>query len=127
MTKGLHKAILKRSGLQNSFLCDRTETSPKEYKKQRKICVNLLKKARKDHFANFDVNSVWDDRKFSNKVKAKATIKLIENDETIDNEIKIEKIFNECFVNTVKNLGILSEKESATFTENNLSDVEMAL
>ena len=31
---------------------------------------------------------------------------------------------NEYFVNTVKNLGILIEKESATFTENNLSEVE---
>ena len=45
----------------------------------------------------------------------------------IDNEIKIAKIFNEYFVNVVKNLGILTEKESATFTENNLSEVDMAL
>ena len=94
-----------------------------------------MKKAKKDHFANLDVNSVLDNRKFwqnvkplfSNKVKAKTTIKLIENDETIDNEIKIAKIFNEYFVNTVKYLGILTEKESATFTENNFSEVEMAL
>ena len=94
-----------------------------------------MKKAKKDHFANLDVNSVLDNRKFwqnvkplsSNKVKAKTSIKLIENDETIDNEIKISKIFNEYFVNTVKNLGILTEMESATFTENNLSEVETAL
>ena len=135
MTKGLHKAIMKRSRLQNKFLRDRTETSRKEYKKQRRFCVNLLKKAKKDHFTNLHVNSVLDNRKcwqnvkplFSNKVKAKTTIKLIENDETTDNEIKIGKIFNEYVVNTVKNLGILTEMESATFTENNLSEVEMAL
>ena len=134
MTKGLHKAIMKHSRLRNMFLRDRTETSRK-YKKLINFCVNLLKKAKKDHFANLDVNSVLDNRKFwqnvkplfSNKVKAKTTIKLIENDETIDNEIKIAKIFNEYFVNTVKNLGILTEMESATFTENNLSEVEMAL
>ena len=88
---------------------------------------------------NLDVTFVLDNRKFwqnvkplfSNKVKAKTTIKLIENDETIDNEIKITKIFNEHFVNTAKNLGILTEQEIATenntFTENNLSEVEMAL
>ena len=64
---------------------------------------------------------------FSNKVKAKITIKLIDNDETIDNEIKIAKIFNEYSVNTVKYLGILTEMASATFTENNLSEVEMVL
>ena len=36
----------------------------------------------------------------------------------IDNEIKFAKIFDEYFANIVKNLGILTEKESATFTEN---------
>ena len=94
-----------------------------------------MKKAKKHHFPNPDVNSVLDNRKFwqnvkplfSNKVKAKTTIKLINDDEIIDNEIKIAKIFNEYFVNTVKNLGILIEKESATFTENNLNEVGMAL
>ena len=132
MTKGLHKAIMKRSRLRNKFLRDRTEMSRKEYKKQINFCVNILKKAKKDHFANLDVNSVLDNRKFwqnikslfSNKVKAKTTIKLIE---MIDNEIKIAKIFNEYFVNTVKNLRILIEKENVTFTENNLSEVEIAL
>ena len=42
-------------------------------------------------------------------------------------KLKSQKIFNEYFVNTVKNLGILIEKESATFTENNLSEVEITL
>ena len=56
MTKGLHKAIMKRSGLRNKFLRDRTETSRKEYKKQRNFCVNLLKKTEKVHFANLYVN-----------------------------------------------------------------------
>ena len=52
MTKGLRKAM---------FLCDKTETFQKEYKKQRNFCVNLLEKA---HFANLDLNSVLDNRKF---------------------------------------------------------------
>ena len=99
ITKGLHKAIMKCSRLQNRFLRYRTEMSRKEYKKQQNLCVNLLKKAKEDHFANLDVNSVLDNRRFwqnvkplfSNKVKAKTTIKLIENGETIDNEIKIAK------------------------------------
>ena len=55
----------------------------------------------------------------SNKVKAKPTVRLIENDKMIDNKIKIAKIFNKYFVSIVKNLGILTGKESATFTENN--------
>ena len=84
MTKGLSKTIMKRSRLRNTSLPDRTETSRKEYKKQRNVCVNLLKKAKKNHFANLHVNSVLDNRKFwqnvkpllSNKAKAKTTIKI---------------------------------------------------
>ena len=48
MTKGLHKAIVKRSGLK--FLGDMTETSRKEHKKQINFCFNLLKKAKKRPF-----------------------------------------------------------------------------
>ena len=36
-------------------------------------------------------------------------------------------IDNEYFINIVKDLGIFTEKESATFTENKLSGVEMVL
>ena len=71
MTKGLHKAIMKCSRPRNKFLRDRTETSPKEYK-----CVNFLKKNKKDHFANFDINSVSDNRKFSQNVKLFSQTKL---------------------------------------------------
>ena len=74
---------MKRPRLRNKFLRDRPETSRKEYKKQRNFCVDLLKKAEKDHFANLDVNSRQNVKPlFSNKVKAKTTIKLIENDES---------------------------------------------
>ena len=50
MTKGLHNEIMKRSRLPVKFLRDRTETSQKEYKKQRSFCVNLLKKSQKRPF-----------------------------------------------------------------------------
>ena len=107
MTKDLHKAIMKRSRLRNRFLRDRTDIFREEYKKQINLCVNLLKKAKKDHFANFDIKSVTDNKKFwqtvkplsSNKVKAKTVIKLVENDAVIVDESEIAKIFNEYFVN----------------------------
>ena len=96
MTKNLQKAVMKRSRLRNNFLGDWTEMSVKEYKKQRNFCVNLLKRAKKEHFANLDIKSIPDDKKFwhivkllfSNKVKGKTTIKLVENDEMIDDEIE---------------------------------------
>ena len=46
---------------------------------------------------------------FSNKVKAKTTIKLVENNEMIDDEIEIAKLFNEYFVNIVKKLGLFTK------------------
>ena len=100
----------------------------KNTKKQRNCSGNLLKQAKKtQHFANLDINSVLDNRKFwqniktlsSSKVEAKPTIRLIENDKMIDNKIKIAKIFKKYFVNNIKNLRTLKGKESATITENN--------
>ena len=128
MTKDLHKAIMKRSRLRNKFLRDRTDISREEYKKQRNLCVSLLKKAKKDHFANLDTKSVTYSKKFwqnvkplsSNKVKAKTVIKLVENDAVIVDESEIAKIFNEYFVNIVKILGVLTEEQTTYSATNQL-------
>ena len=120
MTKHLHKVIMKRSRLRNKFLRDRTDTSRDEYKKQSNLCVSLLKKAKKDHFANVDTKSVTDNKKFwqtvkplfSNKVKVKKVIKLVENDVMIEDESKIAKNFNEY---------------TTYFETNQLSEVQMAI
>ena len=45
----------------------------------------------------------------------------------IDNGTKVAKILNEYFADSVKSLGIFTEKKVANFTENNLSEVEMTL
>ena len=135
MTKDLHKASMKRSRLRNKFLRDRTDISREEYKKQRNLCVSLLKNAKKDHFANLDIKSVTDNKKFwqtvkllfSNKVKVKTIIKLAENDAMIDDDSEIAKIFNEYFVNVVKKLGILTEEQTMYSAANQLSEVEMAV
>ena len=94
-----------------------------------------MKRAKKEHFANLDINSISDNKKFwqivkslfSNKVKGKTTIKLVENDEMIDDEIEIAKLFNEYFVNIVKKLGLFTKEQNAISTENSLSEVEIAI
>ena len=76
--------------------------SRKEYKKQQNFCVNLLKKAEKEHFANLHVNSISDNKTFwqidnpffPNKVIVKTTIKWVENNEMINDETEIAKLFN---------------------------------
>ena len=128
MTKDLHEAIMKRSRLRNKFLRDRADISREEYKKQRNLCVSLLKEAKKDHFANLDTKSVTYNKKFwqnvkplfSNKAKAKTVIKLVENDAMIDDESEIAKIFNEYFVNIVKILGVLTEEQTTYSATNHL-------
>ena len=69
MAKNLHKAIMKRSRLRNKFLSDRTEMSQKEYTKQRKFCVNLVKRAKKEPFANLHINAILDNKNFWQIVK----------------------------------------------------------
>ena len=69
-----------------------------------------MNKAKKERFANLDVNSTSDNKKFcqivtilfSRKVKAETTIKLVENNKMVDDDIEIAKPFDEYFVNIVK-------------------------
>ena len=72
----------------------------------RNVCVNLQKKPRKT------ILQILNKLCSSNKVKAKPTIKLAENDKIIDKETKIAKKFNQYFVDFVKKLAIFTEKES---------------
>ena len=64
---------------------------------------------------------------FSQIKLGKTTIKLVENDEMIDDEIQIANLFNEYFVNIVKKLGLFTKEQSAISTENSLSEVEIAI
>ena len=76
---------MKRFRLTNKLLSVRTEMSLKEYKKKRNFCINLLKRVKKEYFANLDINSISVNKKFwqifkplfSNKVKANTTIELV--------------------------------------------------
>ena len=97
MTKDLHKAIVKRSLLYNLFLCSKSETSRKEYKKY--FCSNFFRKAKKDHFSISSItdnNIFWQtvNTLFSDKVKSHRNLNLAEKDKLTDDEEKIAEIFN---------------------------------
>ena len=102
-----------------------------KYKKRRNLCLNLFKKAKKDHFANLDIHSVSENNKFwqfvkqneANKTKAKTNISFAENHEMIDVEIEIAKLFNKYFVNIVKTL----ENQCVLYTGKKLSEVKIAI
>ena len=50
MRKALGKAIMVKSKLKNKYNKNRTEKNCDRYKKQRKFCVSLLRKTKKDYF-----------------------------------------------------------------------------
>ena len=118
MTGKLSKAIMKRSKLRNRFLKEKTEASRKAYNIQRKYCVNLLKKTKREYFANIKINNIADNKKFwqtvtpyfSDKINHKETINLIHNEVTLSNDKEIAEAFNKYFCNMAKNL--LSESPS---------------
>ena len=54
ITKALRKEIMNRSRLRNKFLRERTKESKAAYNKQRNICLSLLRKTKREYFANLD-------------------------------------------------------------------------
>ena len=71
----LRKAIMTRSKLENSCNLGRTSINFENYKKQRNICVNLLRKSKKQYFNNIDVKNVMGNKKFWRTIRPKLSKK----------------------------------------------------
>ena len=64
MTKDLHKAIMKRCKLRNTFLKFRTLSDRKNYTSQRNLCKKLLKNTKRTYFSNLGIKKITDNRTF---------------------------------------------------------------
>ena len=64
ITEDVSKAILKKSGLRNNFLKNRTEQGKTLYTTQKNYCVSLLKKTKKKCFANLNKKDILDKKTF---------------------------------------------------------------
>ena len=103
-----------RTRLRNIYLKKRTETTKVAYNQQRNKCVSILKKSKKSYFESLDVKFVKDNKKFwkiisplfSNKIKSKDKITLVESDEIISSDIEVAKTFQNFFSSIAKNLNI---------------------
>ena len=103
-----------RSRLKNKYLQTPSEGNRAMYRKQRNICVSLLRKAKKEYFNKLNVKDIRDNKRFwkiikpfvSNKCKNYPKIILIENDQVINDDIEIAEIMNNYFVNLTKPLNI---------------------
>ena len=92
----------------------RSDENRIRYKKQRNICVSLLRKAKRKHFQDLSIADVTDNKKFwkrvkpllGNKIKGTPNIALVESNDLITDEKSLAETFNNYFVNVVSNLGI---------------------
>ena len=117
LSQSLRKAVMLRSKFRNSFLKEQTEESKSLYNKQRNICVSLLRKTKRNYYAQLDKKIVTDNRKFWKAVSPlfpekafhKESIMLKEHGKTITDHKKIAKTFNNFFSNIVKGLNIDSD------------------
>ena len=94
MSKGLNKAIMTQSRLCNKYLKEKNADSKIAHDKQRNYCVNLLRRTKKKYFANINISSITDNKKFwkavkplfSDKISHKETINLAVNDTTLSDD-----------------------------------------
>ena len=88
------KAIMQRSKLHNLYLKVRLNENRIRYKKQRNICVSLLKKAKRKHFEDLSIADVTHNKNFwkrvkplfGNKIKGNPNIALVESNDLIADE-----------------------------------------
>ena len=64
MTKTLRETIMHRSRLENIYIHKRNDKNWENYKKQRNLCVDLLRKTKIEYFKNLNVKDLSDNRKF---------------------------------------------------------------
>ena len=95
---------MKKSQLENIYRKTLTEKSLKAYKKQKNYVSRLYKKERKMFFNSLNSSVISDNRKFwktvkplfSNKGNYGNKIKLVENEEIIDDDRRTKQFFKNC-------------------------------
>ena len=124
MNKTLSKEIMKRSNLRNKYLKSRSEEDRQRFRKQRNLCVFLLRKTKRSYYSNLNEKNVIDNRKFwktvkpmlSNKFVNNEMITLADNEKVITNDKKIAKVLN-FFSNIVKTLNIPKKDHTDSIIE----------
>ena len=119
---------MNRSRCKNTYIKNKTGENWEKYRKLRNKCVKETRKVKKEYYRNLNIGDITDNKRFwktikpnfSNKIKTKKII-LVENEEIIsENKINAE-IFNEYFINVVKDLNIsditISKKTEITNIE----------
>ena len=129
MNKSLSRAHMKRTRLSNCYLKKRFEQNRLSYVKQRNYCVSVLRKTKKDHYANFNVKDIVDNKQFwrtskplfSDKTISNEKITLVEDETVTTQDEQNAELLNLFFSSAVKNLKISEFSDTNPIAER-LSD-----
>ena len=99
------REIMKRSNLRNKYLKSRSEENRQIFRKQRNICVSLLRKTERSYYSNVNETNVIDNQKFWKRIKPMLSnkfvniekIALVDNEKIITNDKEIAKVLNDFF------------------------------
>ena len=91
-----------RSKLRNKFLKDNNEQSRNDYRKQRNLCVALVRRTKQQYFSSLDLSLIADNKNFwktvkplfSDKIFHKDIISLTEYGKTVTGDLPIAEMFN---------------------------------
>ena len=114
MNKSLCRAHMKRTRLRKCYLKNHSEQNRLSYVKQRNNCVSLLRKTKKDYYANLNVRDIVDNRQFwrtvkrlfSDKTKSNEKITLVKYETVTTQDEKNAELLNLFFSGAVRNLKI---------------------
>ena len=80
MSKQLRKAIMTRTHVLNKYRKYNSAENLFAYKRQRNLCVKLLRKYKKDFYNNLNVKRITDNRKFWQTIKSNFTDKTFRDE-----------------------------------------------
>ena len=100
MNKKINKEIMNRSRLRNKFLNTKRDIDRKTYNKKRNLCVSLIRSEKKNLFSNINTSDITDKKTFwktvkpffTDKIKTKSKITLIEKNVSRKLKRKLQKI-----------------------------------
>ena len=86
---------MKRSNLRNKYLKSRSEEDRQRFRKQRNLCVSLLRKTKRSYYSNLKekVSSIIK-KTTTNKCVNSEKITSVDNEKIITNSKEIAKVLN---------------------------------
>ena len=112
VTNELRKAIMKRLNVKKKFNEIRANENRAAYKRQRNLCVRVLRQNEKSYYARLAPETVSENKKFwktvkplfSNEIQSASCITLLENAVVESDEGKAAEIMNNFFLNITETL-----------------------